>query len=122
VTHESGESHVFANAIGMIVMALASVYVTGWLVVRYAWGGKAFLVAQQTVFAWILAASMLVVAVVSAGWASINAWALLTRKPWARTSAFAYWCAASVFCCCLPGGIYGVWSLSRHDVRERLRS
>ncbi len=53
-------------------------------------------------------------------WAPVNAFGLIRDKPWARKSTVAYWAFAGVFCCCLPGAAYGLWSLTRDDVKARL--
>jgi hypothetical protein len=58
--------------------------------------------------------------VVGLVWAPLNAWALLRKKPWARKSCMAYWGFTGVFCCCLPGAAYGLWSLSHDDVKAAL--
>ncbi|NOY91572.1 MAG: hypothetical protein GXP55_10255 [Deltaproteobacteria bacterium] len=55
-------------------------------------------------------------ALVAVVWTPINAWALFTRKPWARKSTLLFW-AISVFTCgCIPVALYGLWSLTRDEV------
>lgn len=55
-------------------------------------------------------------------WTPINAWGLWKRRPWARATTMAYYVASMLACCCLPLGIYGLWSMGRKDVADRLRS
>lgn len=54
-------------------------------------------------------------------WTPLNAWGLWKRRPWARATTIAYSLASMLGCCCLPLGIYGLWSMGRRDVGERLR-
>jgi len=55
-------------------------------------------------------------------WAPLNAWALWKRKPWARWSTLLYWAGSLFTICCIPFGLYGLWSLLRPDVRAALES
>jgi hypothetical protein len=119
VERGAGDGHVFANAILMIVMAVAGLYVAVSVPIRYFFGDlRPYLVDTNHPVAWVGAFGIWGAAVGDAAWASVNAWGLFTRKGWARTSSIAFWCAASVACCCLPGGGYGVWSLTRPEVKR----
>ena len=51
-------------------------------------------------------------------WAPLNAYALAARRPWAYTSALAYSVMTLFTCCCIPVGVFGLWSLTRPGVRE----
>lgn len=53
-------------------------------------------------------------------WTPVNAVGLYRRRPWARASTIAYWAAGIPICCCIPLGLYGVWSLTRPSVRSLL--
>ncbi len=51
-------------------------------------------------------------------WAPINAYALAARRPWAYISTLAYSVMVLFTCCCIPVGVFGLWSLTRPGVRE----
>lgn len=53
-------------------------------------------------------------------WASLNVYALLTRKQFARVSTLAFWLFSICVCCPIPLAIYGVISLTRPAVRQYL--
>jgi hypothetical protein len=72
--------------------------------------------AALVTYAWIGAWSVL-----GLFWTPINAWGLWKRRPWARATTIAYYVASILGCCCLPLGIYGLWSMGRRDVGDRLR-
>jgi hypothetical protein len=61
-----------------------------------------------------------VFALIGMVWTPINAWGLFKRKRWARISSVAYWAVTLLTCACIPLGAYGIWSLSRRDVRALL--
>jgi len=43
---------------------------------------------------------------------------LLRRRPWSRVCAMVVWALCGVGCCCtLPFSVYGLWSLSRDNVK-----
>lgn len=119
----SGEGHIFANAILSIAMAVVHLATIGSIsfnvwVDFHRYGS--FSTAEGERLARLVAWGISVLwALAGLGWAPANAWGLLNKRPWARTSTLAYWVAASILCCCLPGGGYGIWSLLRPDVRER---
>lgn len=48
------------------------------------------------------------------------AWGLGTRQAWGRRIAQIYWGVSIAACCCWPAGVYGLWSLSRDDVKRAL--
>lgn len=54
-------------------------------------------------------------------WTPINAWGLWKRRPWARAATIAYYVASLLACCCLPLGVYGLWSMGRRDVGDLLK-
>lgn len=53
-------------------------------------------------------------------WTPINAWGLFTRRRWARTSSLIYFAGSFVTCCCVPLGAYGLWALTRPEVKADL--
>jgi hypothetical protein len=53
-------------------------------------------------------------------WAPSNAYGLIKHKRWARRSTLLYWTFMGLFCCCLPGAGYGIWSLTRDEVKAAL--
>jgi hypothetical protein len=77
----------------------------------HAQGGERMgqLVAYVLTLAW---------SVIGLVWAPLNAWALFTRKPWARTSVIAYSAVALATCCCLPFGAFGIYAMLRRDVKD----
>jgi len=52
-------------------------------------------------------------------WTPVNAWGLLTGRPWARKSVIAYCALAIPTGCCLPLCAYGLYAMLRNDVRDR---
>lgn len=54
-------------------------------------------------------------------WTPFNAWGLFMKRPWARTSTMIYWAGSLVTLCCIPLGLYGLWSLWRPDVAAVFR-
>ena len=54
-------------------------------------------------------------------WTPFNAWGLFMKRPWARTSTMVYWAGSLVTLCCIPIGLYGLWSLWRPDVAACFR-
>jgi hypothetical protein len=70
---------------------------------------------QIVTFAWIA-----LWAAAALFWAPLNAWGLSKRRRWARASTIAFSVASLLACCCLPVGIYGIWSMSRRDVADLL--
>lgn len=54
-------------------------------------------------------------------WTPFNAWGLFMKRPWARTSTMIYWAGSLVTLCCIPFGLYGLWSLWRPDVAALFR-
>jgi hypothetical protein len=61
-------------------------------------------------------------AVSGAIWAPLNAWGLHHKKPWARTSTMAYWAVQVLSCCCFPFGAYGLFAMTRKEVKDELAS
>jgi hypothetical protein len=51
-------------------------------------------------------------------WAPLNAYGLLKKRPWSRKSAMAYYVVSLFTCCCIPLGLYGLWSLGKSDTRS----
>jgi hypothetical protein len=117
----SGEGHVFANAILSIAMAvlhlgtIASIVLNVWF--DFHRHGAFSTAEAERVGRLVAWAVSLVWALAGLVWAPMNAWGLSKKRPWARTSTLVYWGFASILCCCLPGGGYGIWSLLRPDVR-----
>jgi len=64
--------------------------------------------------AYVLIAS---VSLVGAVWAPVNAYGLLAKRRWARKSTIGYWIFSGIFCACIPGAAYGIWSLTREQVK-----
>lgn len=52
--------------------------------------------------------------------APVTAVGLAARAGWARGLGRVYWGLSLLTVCCLPVGAYGLWSLSRDDVRRAL--
>ncbi|MFH1436248.1 MAG: hypothetical protein ABIJ56_11075 [Pseudomonadota bacterium] len=50
-------------------------------------------------------------------WAPLNAYGLFKKRAWARTSSLVYYAVSLFTCCCIPLGLYGLWSLSGKDIR-----
>ena len=48
-------------------------------------------------------------------WAPINAWGLFKKRGWARKSTMVYYVVSLFTCCCIPLGLFGLWSLTRKD-------
>jgi len=55
-------------------------------------------------------------------WAPLNAYGLFKKRPWARKSAMAYYAVSLFTCCCIPLGLYGLWSLGKSDTRSLFES
>jgi hypothetical protein len=51
-------------------------------------------------------------------WAPLNAYGLFRKRPWSRKSAMAYYVVSLFTCCCIPLGLYGLWSLGKSDTRS----
>lgn len=81
-----------------------------------AWGGGVERTTALVTYAWIGGWSVL-----GLFWTPFNAWGLWRRRPWARATTIAYYVASLLGCCCLPLGIYGIWSMGRRDVADRLK-
>jgi hypothetical protein len=62
---------------------------------------------------WIFGA----LALIYAAWGALNAWGMRKLKPWARVSSLAASGLALPLCCFMPLGIYGLYALTRADVR-----
>jgi hypothetical protein len=121
----AAEKHVSANTVLMLVMTFLHLCGIGSAVMNIAlffrehpssYGRSPFergeLLGQMIAFV-----GALLWAVSGLVWAPLNAWALSTRKRWARTSSLLYWGVQCVSCCCFPFGAYGLWSLLRADVK-----
>ena len=50
-------------------------------------------------------------------WAPLNAYGLFKKRAWARKSSLVYYAVSLFTCCCIPLGLYGLWSLSVKDIR-----
>lgn len=46
---------------------------------------------------------------------------LYQRRRWARPLALGYWGASLVTCCVTPFSVYGLWSLTRPEVKSYLQ-
>ena len=83
-------------------------------------GSGSFGAGQQLGYA-LTVPLLLVVNGVAGLWAGANARGLRDRKPWAYRSTLAYSAFVALSCCCIPAGLYGLWSLTRPGVADFLR-
>jgi hypothetical protein len=113
--NRSAAKHVLYNAGLQLSISIAHVAAAAWTVAisfglagdGLSLGGAAGLFFKAFAIAGVL-------------WTPVNAMGLYKRRPWARISTIAYYVVAMPFCCCLPLGVYGLWSLTRPEVKSLL--
>jgi len=107
--------HVLVNAGLMLVMMLAHVVASSWLLLTSL--GMTTVLTDRLPTGGVAGWFWSVWAVAGLVWTPMNARGLWKREPWARTSTLYYWIASIPLCCCIPTGLYGIWSMRRPTTR-----
>ena len=111
----SAAKHVLYNAGLQMLMLAGHVAASAWV------GAVSFgLIEGEIAPVGLVGLFFKAFAIAGVLWTPINAAGLYKRRSWARWSTMAYWALGFPLCCCLPLGLYGLWSLSRPEVRSLL--
>jgi hypothetical protein len=117
----AGERHLFASQLMMFCFIAVSLLSVASVAINVALMRHGFMspASQEEAYgSYGTFACIGAWALIGLVWTPLNAWGLFRRKKWARISSVLYWAGSFLTLCCIPFGIYGIYSLMRADVKE----